>query len=113
MTSEPRSDATSELDAMLEESRKQFDALYDGADARAPVKPASTSASAPESAAPATRPIATVDETAAANSAPATIQGSAAGVAFSVASTPGNAETEATGFRATKEDAPGKRNTSP
>ncbi len=100
MTSEPRSDATSELDAMLEESRKQFDALYDGADARAPERPTPASTSAPEPAAPATRPIATVDET-------ATIQGSAAGVAFSVTSTPGNAEPKAAAFRATKKDAPG------
>ncbi len=102
MTSEPRSDATSELDAMLEESRKQFDALYDGADARAPERPTPASTSAPEPAVPATRPIATVDETAAANSAPATIQGSAAGVAFSVASTPSDAEPKAAAFRASK-----------
>lgn len=109
MTSEPRSDATSELDAMLEDSRKQFDALYDdgGADTRAPEKPTRAPDPAPEPGVPATPPIATVDETAAANSAPVTIQGSAAGVAFSVASTAGNAEPKAAAFRATKKDAPG------
>ena len=107
MTSEPRSDATSQLDAMLEESRKQFDALYDGGDTSAPVKPTPASTSAPEPAAPAARPLATVNETAAANSAPATIQGSAAGVAFSVASAPGNAEPKAAAFRAVKKDTPG------
>ncbi len=99
MTAEPRSDATSELDAMLEESRKQFDALYGDADARAPAKPTP----APEPAAPATRPVAPVDETTAPNSAPASIQGSAAGVAFSVAPTPNNAAAS----RAVKKDTPG------
>ncbi len=113
MTSEPRSDATSELDAMLEDSRQQFDALYDGgADTRAPVKPTPAPGPTLEPAGPATRPIATVDETAAADSAPAAIQGSAAGVAFSVASTPSNAEPKAAAFRATKKDALGKRNAS-
>lgn len=101
MTSEPRSDATSELDAMLEESRKQFDALYDGGgDTRAPEKPTPAATPAPEPAAPATPPVFKDDET-------ATIQGSAAGVAFSVASKPGNAEPKAAAFRATKKDAPG------
>ena len=99
MTAEPRSDATSELDAMLEESRQQFDALYDGPDARP--NPA------PEPAAPAAPPVAKDDGTAAANSGPAAIQGSAAGVAVSVASTPGNAETKAAASRAVKKDTPG------
>ena len=107
MTAEPRSDATSELDAMLEDSRQQFDALYDGAAARAPEKPTPAPGPAPEPAAPATPPVFKDDKTAAANSAPATIQGSAAGVAFSVASTPGNAEPKAAAVRATKKDAPG------
>ena len=101
MTAEPRSDATSELDAMLEDSRQQFDALC------APEKPTPAPGPAPEPAAPATPPVFKDDKTAAANSAPATIQGSAAGVAFSVASTPGNAEPKAAAVRATKKDAPG------
>jgi hypothetical protein len=103
MTSEPRSNATSELDAMLEESRKQFDALYGDADTRPSEKPTTASTPAPEPAAPATRPTAPVDETPAPNSAPASIQGSAAGVAFSIAPTPNNAAA----FRATKKDTPG------
>ena len=146
MTAEPRSDATSELDAMLGESRQQFDALYDGPDARP--NPVATPPPVAEAVEAITDPARflndrhgdgwrrefserrrdgneavvrctlTIDDGAivksqlgrapiASDGAPVALQGNADGIAFSVATEPGNAgvESEAAAFRAAERDA--------
>ncbi len=146
MTSEPRSDATSQLDAMLEENLKQFDALYDGADAYPAPMPAPPPVAKAFGAI--TDPVRflddrhgdgwrhefserrrdgdeavvrctlTIDDGAitksqsgrariAPDGAAMALNGSAEGIAFSVATEPGNAgaDSEAAAFRAAERDA--------
>ncbi len=146
MTSERRSEATSQLDAMLEENQKQFGALYDGSGARPALVPAPPPVAKAvgaitdpvrflndrhgdgwrhefsdrrrDGAEAVVRCTLTIGDGAitksqygrariATDGGPAVLKGNAGGIAFSVATEPGNngADSEAAAFRVAERDA--------